>query len=284
MSNASATVLTTKTEVREAVHKIRQKGLKIGFVPTMGYLHKGHLSLVERAKRENDIVIVSIFINPTQFSPNEDLARYPRDIQNDINELNKLDTDYIFIPTEHEMYAEDHLTWVNVDKLGDRLCGASRPGHFRGVTTVVLKLLNIVSPNSMYMGEKDFQQLVILEQMIADLDIDTKIVRCPTVREHDGLAMSSRNSYLTKESRQRALSLSISLKIAQKCFNEGTTDTAQVISKMKDELSSSVDKIDYIEIIDSATLEPIKQLKKGCRVLLAAFVNGTRLIDNTEII
>lgn len=284
MSNASATVLTTKTEVREAVHKIRQKGLKIGFVPTMGYLHKGHLSLVERAKRENDIVIVSIFINPTQFSPNEDLARYPRDIQNDINELNKLDTDYIFIPTEHEMYAENHLTWVNVDKLGDRLCGASRPGHFRGVTTVVLKLLNIVSPNSMYMGEKDFQQLVILEQMIADLDIDTKIVRCPTVREYDGLAMSSRNSYLTKESRQRALSLSISLKIAQKCFNEGTTDTAQVISKMKDELSSSVDKIDYIEIIDSATLEPIKQLKKGCRVLLAAFVNGTRLIDNTEII
>jgi pantoate--beta-alanine ligase len=283
VSNASAIVLTTKTEVREAVHKIRQKGLKVGFIPTMGYLHKGHLSLVDRAKLENDVVIVSIFINPTQFSPNEDLARYPRDIQNDINELNKLNTDYIFIPTEREMYAENHLTWVNVDKLGDRLCGASRPGHFRGVTTVVLKLLNIVSPNSMYMGEKDFQQLVILEQMIADLDIDINIVRCPTVREYDGLAMSSRNSYLSKESRKCALSLSASLKIAQKCFNEGTTDTAQVISKMKDELTSHVDKIDYIEIIDSTTLEPIKQLKKGCRVLLAAFINGTRLIDNTEI-
>jgi len=277
-------LLATIQQVKETLKPLHCAGKKIGFVPTMGYLHQGHLSLVEKARQECEIVVVSIFVNPTQFSPGEDLSRYPRNIESDLERLRELGVDYVFTPTNQEMYHHNHLTWINVEKLSDRLCGKSRVGHFQGVATVVLKLINVVRPDAMYMGEKDFQQLLVLEKMINDLDLDTRIVRCPTVREQDGLAMSSRNSYLSPAARQRALSLHNTLQMAQNTFTAGETEVESLLIKMKEHLSQSVDKIDYIEIVDNETLEPINNLNKHCRVLIAAFVDGTRLIDNIEIL
>jgi len=262
----------------------RQLRGKVGFVPTMGFLHEGHLSLVREAKKQTDIVIVSIFVNPTQFGANEDLSNYPRNIERDIELLTNLEVDYIFFPTDEQMYPEGFKTWVNVDKITQVLCGKSRPTHFRGVTTIVAKLMNIVDPDLMFMGEKDFQQLVVLKQMARDLNFRTKIVGCSIAREEDGLALSSRNEYLSIEGRKKALCLNKSLLLAQNLFNEGITSSNKIISQMTDLIEDNESIIDYIEVFDPKTLEHIPELVSGCRIALAVIVENTRLIDNIQIV
>jgi len=257
---------------------------KIGFVPTMGFLHEGHLSLVKEAKKKTDVVIVSIFVNPTQFSANEDLSTYPRNIERDIELLTNLEVDYIFFPTNEQMYPDDFKTWVNVDKITQVLCGRSRPTHFRGVTTIVAKLMNIIDPDLMFMGEKDFQQLVVLKQMIKDLNFRTDIVSCSIVREKDGLALSSRNKYLSSAGRKKALCLNKSLLLAQKLYKEGLTSSNEIISQMTNLIENNECIIDYIEVFDPETLEHIPELVGSCRIALAIIVENTRLIDNIKIV
>ncbi len=256
----------------------------IGFVPTMGFLHEGHLSLVREAKKKTDIVIVSIFVNPTQFGVNEDLSEYPRNIERDIKLLSNLEVDYLFLPTNEQMYPEDYKTWINVEEITQVLCGRSRPIHFKGVTTIVTKMMNIVVPDMMFMGEKDFQQLVVLKQMTKDLNYRTKVVGCPIVREKDGLALSSRNKYLTKVGRRNALCLQKSLLLAQKLFNEKIISSEKIISQISNLIGKSEGIVDYIEVINPQTLEHISQLTKGCRIALAVIIENTRLIDNIEIV
>jgi pantoate--beta-alanine ligase len=256
---------------------------KIGFVPTMGFLHEGHLSLVREAKKQSDIVIVSIFVNPTQFNANEDLNNYPRNIERDIELLTNLEVDYIFFPTDEQMYPEGYKTWVNVNKITQVLCGKSRPTHFRGVTTIVAKLMNIIDPDFMFMGEKDFQQFVILKQMTKDLNFRTKIIGCSIVREKDGLALSSRNKYLSSAGRNKALCLNKSLLLAQKLFDDGIVSSNKIISQMTDLIEDNESIIDYIEVFDPETLEHIPELVSGSRIALAVIVENTRLIDNIKI-
>ncbi|MCK4696430.1 MAG: pantoate--beta-alanine ligase, partial [Candidatus Cloacimonetes bacterium] len=217
------------------------------------------------------------------FSPNEDLDEYPRDIERDIKLLSEFNIDYIFFPNENEMYPDDYKTWVNVEKITQILCGKSRPTHFRGVTTIVAKLMNIVNPDFMFMGEKDFQQLVVLKQMVKDLNFRTKIIGCTIVREKDGLAMSSRNKYLTEQGRNNALCLQKSLLLAQNRFNEKIFTSNKIIAEMSNLIENMSGIIDYIEVVDSYTLEHLPELKKGCRILVAAIIENTRLIDNIEI-
>lgn len=261
----------------------RNLNKKIGFVPTMGFLHEGHLSLVKEARKRSEIVVVSIYVNPTQFSPNEDLENYPRDFDRDLDLLAKLDVDYVFFPSDKEMYPNDYKTWVKVNEITQVLCGKSRSTHFRGVTTIVTKLMNIVNPDFMFMGEKDFQQLRVLQQMGKDLNFHTEIIGCPLVREKDGLAMSSRNKYLSYQERKNALCLHKSLLLAQKIFRNGITDSKKIVSEMQDLIVQNHGKIDYIEVIDSNTLQSIDILRSGCRIALAVFIGKTRLIDNIEI-
>ncbi|OQX70631.1 MAG: pantoate--beta-alanine ligase [Candidatus Cloacimonas sp. 4484_275] len=256
---------------------------KVGFVPTMGYLHEGHLSLVKAARKECETVVVSIFVNPTQFAPNEDLQNYPRDFERDIDLLSSLKVDFVFFPSASEMYPKDFKTWVSVEKITNILCGKSRPTHFRGVTTVVAKLINLVRPNFMYMGEKDFQQIVVLEQMIRDLNFSTKIVRCPLIREKDGLAMSSRNKYLSETERKNALCLYNSLLLAKKEFQNGNKNAADIREKMKLLIEQNGGKTDYIEFVNPQTLETVDELYSGCKALIAVFIGKTRLIDNITI-
>jgi len=261
----------------------RQMIGKVGFVPTMGFLHQGHLSLVKEAKRISDVIVVSIFVNPTQFGANEDLSNYPRNIERDIKLLTELDVDYIFFPTNEQMYPNDFKTWVNVDKITQVLCGRSRPTHFRGVTTIVTKLMNIIEPDFMFMGEKDFQQLVVLRQMVKDLNFKTKIVGCSIKRERDGLALSSRNKYLTKIGREKALCLNKSLLLAQKLFNENIQSSDEIIAQMTDLIEDNEGVIDYIEAFDPNTLEHITNIVSGSRIALAIVIENTRLIDNIKI-
>ncbi len=257
-------------------------GKEVGFVPTMGYLHEGHLSLVRRARRENDIVVVSIFVNPTQFGPNEDYERYPRDEERDKRLLVKEGVDYLFIPAVSEMYPEQYSTYVEVLGLTEGLCGARRPGHFRGVATVITKLLNIVQPTRAYFGEKDYQQLQVIKRLVRDLNIPVEIVGCPIVREKNGLAMSSRNTYLSPEERESALSLYRGLKLAEELFEKGERNPEAIKDRVKGLILSHphVKKIDYVEIVDPETLEPVEEVKEGDVIALAVFVGNTRLIDN----
>ena len=256
-------------------------GKEVGFVPTMGYLHEGHLSLIRRARSENDVVVVSIFVNPTQFGPNEDFDRYPRDLRRDEELCKREGVDFIFYPSVEEMYPEGFSTFVEVEKLTENLCGKSRPGHFRGVATVVIKLLNIVHPTRAYFGEKDFQQLQVIKRLVRDLNIPVEIVGCPIVREEDGLAMSSRNVYLNKEERKSALSLYQGLRLAKELFERGERNPS-VIRKTVEEfiLSHPKTKIDYVEIVSPEDLKPVKEVKEGDVIALAVFVGKTRLIDN----
>ena len=262
----------------------RQLKGKIGFVPTMGFLHEGHLSLVREAKKQTDIVIVSIYVNPTQFGVNEDLSKYPSNIERDIELLTNLEVDYIFFPTDEQMYPEGYKTWVNVDRITQVLCGRSRPTHFRGVTTIVAKLMNIIDPDLMFMGEKDFQQLVVLKQMAKDLNFRTKIVGCSIIREKDGLALSSRNKYLSSEEREKALCLNKSLLLSQKLFNEGITNSNKIISQMTNLIENNEGIIDYIEVFDPKTFEHISEIVIGSRIALAIIIENTRLIDNIQIV
>jgi pantoate--beta-alanine ligase len=276
-------ILKSKNETRREILQEKAEGISIGFVPTMGYLHDGHLNLVAQAVKKCDTVVASIYVNPAQFSPKEDLSTYPRNLDRDLSLLQKYGTKYVFCPDDKTMYGPKHLTWIVTEKLATKLCGKSRENHFRGVTTVVAKLLNIVQPDFMFMGEKDFQQVVVLETMIADLDFPTRIVRCPTIRESDGLALSSRNSYLSPEERIRAASLYKSLLMAKNLYSTGITESERVRAEMTDLIEYNKGIVDYIEVIDSETLESIPELEKGCRVALAVKFGNTRLIDNMEI-
>ena len=276
-------IYKTIAEIREALAgKALQK--KIGFVPTMGALHKGHLSLVERCHSESDLTVVSIYVNPTQFGPQEDLNHYPRNLEKDIDLLRNYHVDIVFTPDDVQMYPEGYCTWVQVEGLSDILCGASRPGHFRGVATIVLKLMHIVNPKLMFMGMKDYQQIIVLEKMIEDLNLETKIVRCPMVREPDGLAMSSRNSYLTPDERQRATCLIKALKNAQQMVNEGYLDSSILISEAENIIKQSDGRIDYIKIVDGSTLQELPEVRSSSRMMLAVYIGNTRLIDNIELL
>ena len=253
----------------------------VGFVPTMGYLHEGHLSLVRKARAENPSVVVSIFVNPTQFGPKEDFSSYPRDPQHDLALLEKEKTDIVFMPSAAEMYPTPSSSWVEVSGATERLEGASRPGHFRGVTTVCAKLFNIVQPTTAYFGQKDAQQAIVIRKMVADLNMNLEIVTLPTVREPDGLAMSSRNTYLNPEQRQVALVLYQALTLAQKSWSEGEKD-AQAIRQQMTELieKQPLANIDYVSIADPKTLEELDTIKPPALVSLAVKIGTTRLIDN----
>lgn len=262
--------------------RAKRAGNVIGFVPTMGYLHDGHLSLLKAAKRRCDTVVVSIFVNPIQFSPNEDLKKYPRDFKRDLKLLSPLKVDAVFAPGAEEMFPKGFSAFVEVPSLSDKLCGRSRPGHFRGVATVVSKLFNIVSPDIAFFGEKDFQQLVIIKRMVSDLALDVEVVGLPTVRERGGLAMSSRNAYLSAKQRAAASVLFRSLKLARDMVRKRVLDPKRIIKAMRDLISKAKPRvlIDYIEVCDPGTLETRKKVKGRTLVALAAFVKGTRLIDN----
>ncbi len=269
-------------DLKKKLKEERRKKKSIGFVPTMGYLHEGHLSLVRQSVKDNDLTVVSIFVNPTQFGPGEDFERYPRDIERDKRLLEKEKVDYLFFPTNEEMYPTGFKTFVEVSELGKKLCGKSRPGHFRGVTTVVLKLFNIVQPDKAYFGQKDAQQAIIIKRMVKDLNADVEIVVMPIVREDDGLAMSSRNVYLNEEERKNATVLYKSLKEAERMIKEGERDAEKVINRMR-EIVMSYPKavIDYIEIVDTEELNPVNPIKGKVLIALAVYIGKARLIDNT---
>ncbi len=259
------------------------QGFKIGFVPTMGYLHKGHLSLVEIAKRNADKVVVSIFVNPTQFGPNEDLDRYPRNINRDKKILSGMGVDALFLPSKKMMYPEGYLTYVEVERLSKILCGASRPKHFRGVTTVVLKLFNIIEPDIAVFGEKDYQQAVIIKRMVSDLNLNVRIFTGKIVREDDGIAMSSRNTYLSSDERKRAAVLYKSLLLAKDLVKSGEKNCKKIKNRMKKLIKSEGGKIDYVEIVHSESLESLLSIEDKARAVVAVWIGKTRLIDNMQL-
>lgn len=259
----------------------RQKGYRIGLVPTMGYLHEGHLSLVRIARDLADKVVVSIFVNPIQFGEGEDLERYPRDLESDLRLLTQEGVDIVFTPSVQDMYPKGYGTFVETTGLDDKLCGKSRPGHFRGVTTVVSKLFNICLPDIAVFGQKDAQQAMIIEKMTRELNFPVEIVRGPTVREKDGLAMSSRNAYLTPEQRETATILYRALMLAQDLINEGERDPRRIRDKMIGMISREPGvKIDYVEVLNGEDLSELKEVKGKVLVALAAFIGNARLIDN----
>lgn len=273
------------TEMRNEIKTARQSNKSIGFVPTMGYLHEGHLSLVKRAKKENDIVAVSIFVNPTQFGPEEDLESYPRDLDKDCQLLMSLGVDFVFTPSVDEIYSDGYKTYVEVHgKITEKLCGRSRKGHFRGVTTIVSKLFNIIKPDRAYFGQKDAQQVAIIGQMARDLNFDIDIIPCPIVREEDGLALSSRNTYLNTDERKDATILSKSLLKAKDMIENGERDPEKIKKFIIDNIST-VDyaEIDYVEIVNSKTLENVKVLKGDILIAVAVKIGKPRLIDNITV-
>ena len=312
--NKKPLVIKSIKEMREFIkpHTASQEA-NIGFVPTMGYLHEGHLSLVEESTKHCDVTVVSIFVNPKQFGQGEDLLSYPRDLERDLLLLSAYNVDAVFYPEYDEIYPQGYKTYVEVSELSGMYCGKSRPIHFKGVTTVVLKLINIIKPSLVYMGEKDFQQIVILEKMIQDLNLEVKIKRCPILREEDGLAKSSRNIYLNETERKEALCLYHSLLKAKELFNNGETDTETVKTQMTKIISNNNGTIDYIaftdepprssvgdisdvpqfratlnrpygdEVTDEHTLEEVSVINAHTRVLLAVKIGKTRLIDNMSI-
>ena len=256
-------------------------GKTIGFVPTMGYLHQGHLSLIRKARKENDIVVVSIFVNPIQFGPKEDFKKYPRDLKRDMNLAKQVGTDVIFYPDAKDMYPEGFKTYVNVEELSEKLCGKFRPGHFKGVATVVTKLFNIVCPDIAYFGQKDAQQAIIIKRMVKDLNIPVKIKVLPIVREKDGLAMSSRNTYLNEKERKDALVLYQALNLAKDLIKSGITDSGKIIDRLRRFIKKKKNaKIDYISVVDTDNLNPVKKVSKKCLIALAVWIGRTRLIDN----
>ncbi len=278
-------VLESKKAVRQQVAEWKQASLGVGLVPTMGYFHQGHLSLMDECRKHADRVMVSVFVNPTQFSPSEDLESYPRDLERDLHLAREHGVDAVFIPGEKEMYSSRHSTWVVVDELTRWLCGRSRPGHFRGVATVVAKLFNLIQPDVAVFGQKDFQQLQVIRKMVSDLDMPVKIIGCPIVREKDGLAMSSRNAYLSEEERRSALCLFRALQLASRLVTrEGVKECSEIRKAMKEEIESfPFTRIDYIFTGDPESLVPLDAVKRPLLVALAVFVGSTRLIDNTVI-
>ena len=278
-------VLNTIDEMRAFSSKAEMRGRVLGLVPTMGALHEGHLSLVRAARQKCNSVVASIFVNPTQFGPNEDFARYPRNLDQDCTMLEREHVDAVFAPTAEEMYPGGALTWVTVEGMSDRLCGRSRPGHFRGVTTVVCKLFNVVQPDVAFFGQKDAAQVAIIQRMVRDLLLPVSIEVCPIVREPDGLAMSSRNAYLNAEEREASLVLHRSLEQAQRLFEAGQRAAEELSNAGKREFSQEQKaRLDYFEIVDPGSLEPVSAISKPTLIAVAAFVGNTRLIDNIIVI
>jgi pantoate--beta-alanine ligase len=276
-------IATTVAAVRGQVRAFREAGETVALVPTMGYLHEGHLTLVRTARRNADRVVVSIFVNPTQFGPSEDLERYPRDEAGDRAKLESVGTDVLFMPTPAEMYPRGFQTWVTLDALPGHLCGISRPVHFRGVATVCTKLFNIVTPDVAVFGEKDYQQLLVIRRMVEDLDQPLRIVGAPIVREPDGLAMSSRNAYLTADQRARAVAIVRALDEAEALVSAGERDAAAVRNGIEDAIAASGGRPDYVSIVDPVTLDEVSQIEGPVQAAVAAFYGATRLIDNRRI-
>jgi pantoate--beta-alanine ligase len=261
----------------------RRQGKRVAFVPTMGYLHDGHVSLLEEGRRRGDLLVLSIFVNPTQFGPNEDLARYPRDFEGDLAKATGAGTDIVYAPEAAEVYPPGYQTFVEVRELEKGLCGAHRPGHFVGVATVVCKLFNVVRPDLALFGEKDYQQLAVIRRMAQDLQMGIEIVGMPIVREPDGLAMSSRNAYLSPPDRLRARSLSRGLFDARDRAAAGERDGAALVAAARAALEDQVDRVDYVELRDADTLAPLARLDRPGVLLTAAFIGPTRLIDNVRL-
>lgn len=277
-------VIKRVSQMREFIRDRKARGRTIGFVPTMGYLHAGHLSLVRRAFRDCDEVVVSIFVNPTQFGPREDFGRYPRDIERDKRMLAACGVRVVFCPLPREMYPEGCGTYVDVPRLSRGLCGGLRPGHFQGVATVVAKLFNIISPDIAYFGQKDFQQACVIRRMVKDLNMPLRIKALPTVREPDGLAMSSRNSYLSRQQRSQAVVLCQSLKQAKGLIKNGEKSAAKIIRFIRGRIGRmSQARIDYVSVVNAQTLGSIKQIEKNTLIALAVYFGDTRLIDNVII-
>lgn len=275
------TIVYTVNEVRQTVKAWKKEGLSIGFVPTMGYLHEGHQSLIQRAVSENDCVVVSIFVNPMQFGPSEDLDSYPRDLEHDVALCKATGADLIFHPEAAEMYSPDFCSFVDMNGLTEGLCGKSRPVHFRGVCTVVNKLFNIVSADRAYFGQKDAQQLAVIKRMVRDLNMDIEIVGCPIIREKDGLAKSSRNTYLSPQKRKAALVLNRSMVIGQQLVEQGERDAQKVIRVITDNINTEpLAKIDYVEVVDALSMEKVDKIERSILVAIAVFIGKTRLIDN----
>ena len=274
-------IATTIQEVRTQIKEWKRQGLTIGFVPTMGYLHEGHASLMKCAKKDCDKVVVSIFVNPMQFGANEDLDSYPRDLQADAKLCETIGVDLIFHPEVEEMYQDGFCTFVDMNGLTKELCGKSRPIHFRGVCTVVSKLFNIVTPDKAFFGQKDAQQLAVIRRMVTDLNMDIEIVGCPIIREEDGLAKSSRNTYLNEQERKAALILSQTIRLGEQMVKDGVTDADQLITAMKENLSKEpLARIDYVEAVSMDTIEKIDKLEGSVLVAMAVYIGKTRLIDN----
>ena len=274
-------IVSTVNDVRSTVKEWKKNGLKVGLVPTMGFLHEGHLSLIKKAVAENDKVIVSVFVNPTQFGPNEDFEAYPRALNKDAALCEEAGADLIFHPEPEEMYPDGFCSSVNMTGLTDALCGKSRPIHFQGVCTVVSKLFNIAAPDNAYFGEKDAQQLAIIKRMVKDLNFDIKITGCPIIREEDGLAKSSRNTYLNPEERQAALVLSKAVKCGRSLVEGGEKDSAVILKEMKSIIENEpLARIDYVEIVDMNTMKNIDKVKGDVLCAMAVYIGKTRLIDN----
>lgn len=274
-------VVTTIRELRDLVGGWKKAGETVGLVPTMGYLHEGHGSLISRARKENDRVVVSIFVNPIQFGPNEDLDSYPRDLKKDSAYCESLGADVIFHPEPEEMYHKNFSTYVDMSVLTEELCGLTRPVHFRGVCTVLSKLFHIVEPDRAYFGQKDAQQLAIVRHMVEDLNMNLEIVGCPIVREADGLAKSSRNTYLSPEERKAAVVLSQAVKLGQQMVKDGETDASKVVTAMKQKIEAEpLAKIDYVKAVDGLTMQQIPVIKAPALVAMAVYIGKTRLIDN----
>ena len=274
-------IIKTIKEIKAIINSSKKQGSRIGFVPTMGFLHEGHLSLIRSAKKENDLVVVSIFVNPTQFGVGEDFESYPRDLDTDARLSESAGADVLFCPSISEMYPESYQTYVEVMEITNKLCGKSRPTHFKGVTTVVNKLFNIVEPHKAYFGQKDAQQVAVIQKMVRDLNMNVEVISCPIVREADGLAMSSRNTYLNPDQRSAALVLSRSIFEARDMINKGCIDAVEIketITKMIN--SEPLAAIDYVEIVDALSLNDITTLKGNVLIALAVKLGRTRLIDN----
>jgi pantoate--beta-alanine ligase len=277
-------VVRSPKRMQKICGDLKRKGKTIALVPTMGYLHQGHLSLVRTARKRSDVLMISIFVNPTQFGPKEDFGKYPRDFKRDRSLLEHEGCDFIFAPRAEDMYAGEYLTYVDVDQITRKLEGASRPGHFRGVTTIVAKLFNIIQPDVAVFGQKDAQQAVVLKKMVDDLDYRTKMIIAPTVRERDGLALSSRNRYLSEEERDQAPVLYESLREARRLIAQGERSATKIISRMRNLISGQpLAKLEYVAITDARTLEPLKGLEGEILISLAVRFGKARLIDNVKI-
>ena len=268
-------------DLREEIKRFKREGKIIGFVPTMGYFHEGHLSLMDIARKRSDVLVVSIFVNPIQFGPNEDYNRYPRDLKRDLKLAEERGVDIVFHPDNREMYQENFQTYVNVEKLTKGMCGKYRPGHFRGVTTVVAKLFNIVQPDIAVFGQKDAQQAIVIKRMVRDLNFPVEIVVGPIIREHDGLAMSSRNTYLNDEERKQAPMIYKALKVAREKVKMGNRDAAKLKEIIESTIATApLARIEYVEIVDDENLEPVSEVKPGTLAAVAVWFGKTRLIDN----